>query len=131
MHNVVLKGATIIQKIWLMRVLGAMTLVLLVSNCGEDPKGYQDETLTYETPVSAKKVNQKKHQDLDLGADDAANFHFRRIGAYVPWDPYPIWDYFLDPVPVPIPVAPGLDLVDYVHPFYAYASMFYPWGDDD
>ncbi len=106
-------------------------LMMLFSGCEQDPATYQEETLNFETPISNKKVSQKKKDDLDSGAEDSSNFYFRRIGAMVPWDPYPLYDYFLEPVPVEVPVNPFYSLIDYVHPFYAYADLFVGWDDDE
>src|SRR5437660_874046 len=125
-HSLWIRGQKMILKNRTAWAISIIVFMMLFCACGEDTASYQEETLSFETPVSLKKVKQKKNNELDLKEDETSNFHFRRIGAYVPWDPYPIWDYFRDPVPFLIPVAPGLDLVDYVHPFYAYASFFYP-----
>jgi len=111
--------------------LAAFILVMLFSGCEQDPATYQDETLNIETPVSGKKVSEKKKDDLNLSEDDPSYFfYFRRIGAMVPWDPYPLYDYFLEPVPIEIPVNPFYSVIDYVHPFYAYADMYVSDDED-
>lgn len=106
-----------------------------VLGCGEDPSLYRGEKLILETPVSGKEVKRKpirKNIQLDLGADDKSDFHIRRIGALplIPWSPYPFFDYYLEPLPVPVPVAPDVALIDYVHPFYIF-NEFNPFSDDD
>jgi hypothetical protein len=105
----------------------------LVAGCADDPSLYQGEKLILETPVSSKEVKKKqveKNLSIDLGADEKSNFHITRIGAFVPWGPYPVFDYYLEPFPVEVPVSPDFSLIDYVHPFYAFAQ-FNPFSDDD
>lgn len=119
---------------------GALAGLILFASCGEDPSMYQGETLTFETPVAGKLVEQnatgKKASELDLGADEASDFRFARfdgiaVGAVPWWGPYPLYDYYLEPVPVPVPVSPGFALIDYVHPFYAFPGLYSFWDDDD
>ncbi len=114
----------------------ATTLAILVSplGCGEDPSVYQNEALTYENPVSSKRViNDKAVTDLDLSEEQKSDFGALRIAPFAlyPWGPYPYWDYYLDPVPYGVPVGPGLAVLDYVHPFYEFAAWSPFWGDDD
>lgn len=132
-----------IRKIFTTHVLccaAGMALWILPLGCGEDPGMYQGETLTFETPVLSKvtgrATERKKVSELDLGANDSSNFEIARIGALVPWIPYPLFDYYTEPFPLDIPVSPGLSLIEYIHPFYAYAASvgfldLFDDGDDD
>lgn len=132
-HHAVDLGGKLMTKrtilIWGVSVT-TLSLIAFISGCGEDPAMYQGETLTFETPVSSKSGHTRK-DGLDLGEHDRSDFHFARIADYplVPWGPYPVYDYYTEPLPIPIPVAPDFALVDYVHPFYAFAG--YPFFDDD
>lgn len=115
--------------------LNALAIASLISplGCGEDPGLYQGETLTFESPASSKinnrSTNAKEVSDLDLSENQSSDFHFRRFGGpLVPWVT-PLYDYYLEPVPVEIPVSPFYSLIDYIHPFYAVAFDF--WGFDD
>jgi hypothetical protein len=113
----------------------ALAMMLFLFGCGEDPGMYQGETLTFETPVSSKAVkrnsNEKKTHELDLGADERVDF----VGmfgvapaGFVP--AYPLFDYYLEPIPIEIPVSPFFSVIDFVHPFYAFADLDL-WGDDE
>jgi hypothetical protein len=110
----------------------ACTLIALamgiVASCGEDPGMYRDETLTFTSPVSAKSDNATV-EELSLDEENSSNFFFRRYGALVPWAPVPLFDYYLEPIPVEVPVSPFYSLIDYVHPFYA-PYLFDDWYDD-
>lgn len=106
----------------------------IMANCGEDPGLYRNETITFTTPVSAKMGQKNIEEDeLNLKDQDSSNFFpLRRYGALMPWAPVPLFDYYLEPIPVQIPVSPFYSLIDYVHPFYA-PFIFDDWGywDDD
>lgn len=126
----------VFNKIGIKRVIrtSLFGLMVLPLGCGEDPTMYQAETLNFDAPVSsaAKQISGKKDM-TELNLDDASSdFHFARWGGFghVPWSPYPFFDYYLEPVPVEVPVSPFFSLVDYVHPFYAVAALN-PWWDDD
>lgn len=108
----------------------ASTMGIMVG-CGEDPGMYQNETINFTSPVNAKMEQKsiKKENDLDLKEQDSSNFFLTRYGAYVPWAPVPLFDYYREPIPVEIPVSPFYSLIDYVHPFYA-AYLFDDWDDD-
>lgn len=110
-------------------------LVVLPLGCGEDPTMYHDETLSFESPISSSSKHisgDKEMTELDLGENEHSDFHVARWGGfgYVPWGPYPVFDYYLEPVPFEVPVSPVFSLIDYVHPFYAVAALN-PWWDDD
>lgn len=103
-----------------------IALLSLMIGCGEDPSIYEGETLTVESPVTTKIMKSEK---LDLREEESEKFRFTRLGAMLPWLPTPFYDYYLEPLPVPVPVSPDYALIDYVHPFYAYAEL--NWVDDD
>jgi hypothetical protein len=118
-------------RIYLALGASAIALLILPLGCGEDPGLYRGETLTFETPVSSKlsnrSTNAKEVSSLDL--DENADFHFLRFGVpFSPW-PYPLYDYYLEPLPVEIPVSPFFSLVDWIHPFYAVAFDFWGWNN--
>lgn len=113
----------------------ALALPLSLSGCGEDAAGaYRNEMLIIETPVASKTTKEKSENEeeaeLQLVAEDASHFNLVRFGAYIPWVPYPLFDYYLEPIPLAIPVSWGYAVVDFVHPFYG-PAVFGPWGDDD
>lgn len=115
-------------------VSSALAMLTAPLGCGEDPSMYQGETLTFETPHSSKRSGEdKKVTELDLSENQKSDFGFFGYDAfpYVPWAPFPIFDYYDDPVPYAVPVSPGFAVLDYVHPFYAYAAFGPFWGDDD
>jgi hypothetical protein len=114
--------------------MGSLALLIFSLNCGPDPYLYQGERLTFETPVSSK-VNtiDEGISDLELDEKESSDFHFTRIGAFplVPWGPFPLYDYYLEPIPIEVPVSPIFSLIDYIHPFYAFAGFNRFWDDDD
>lgn len=108
----------------------AAALMLVFLGCGEDPSIYENETLTFESPVSAKVTKESdKTADLDLKDGSASDFHFVRYGIMAPWV-YPLFDYYLEPIPVEVPVSPFYSVIDFVHPMY-FDYFAAPWEDDD
>ncbi|MCA9506801.1 MAG: hypothetical protein KC505_00085 [Myxococcales bacterium] len=114
-------------------VSATLIATTLQIGCGEDPSLYQGETLAFEnTPsISAKDVVNNP-DELDLGADESSDFW---LNYYYPWAapyaPYPIFDYYLSPLAIDVPISPVASIVDYVHPFYAYRHINPFWGFDD
>lgn len=107
----------------------AFVMVALQWGCGEDPSRYS-ETLAFEnTPaINASDANTT---DLDLGADESSDFW---LNYYFPWavplTPYPLFDYYLNPLALEVPISPIASTVEFIHPFYAYRFLD-PFGDDD
>lgn len=115
--------------------LYASTIAFLIMplGCGEDPKYYRGERLTFESPVSAKasKSERENTADLDLSTDEASDFRVAPFGPFViPWGPYPLYDYYLEPIPVEIPVSPFYSVIDFVHPMY-FDFYLNPVDDDE
>lgn len=111
----------------------ALAFVVAPLGCGEDQSQYESEKLTYENPVSTTRVTNVKTAELELSENQKSDFgYFGALGLY-PWGPYPLFDYYLNTVPLAVPVSPGFALFDYVHPFYAYRAFdpFWGWGYDD
>lgn len=115
--------------------VSALALLVAPLGCGEYPGLYQGETLTFETPVSSKTDKRgidAKVSELDLSEDEVSDFHFGRIAApWIPWGPFPVYDYYLEPIPVEVPVSPFYSVIDFIHPFYAVAFDFWSFDDDD
>lgn len=114
--------------------ISALALFISPIGCGEDPQTYDTELLAMENPVSSKEGrNDKKSNEVNLSESNQSEFGLFGYGpfGYYPWT-YPLYDYYLDPVPFAVPVNPGLALIDYVHPFYAYAQWNpFSYDDDD
>lgn len=120
------------MKTYLSILMAAFTI--LASGCGNDPSMYRGETLTFQSPVSAQseKVSTTNSGDLDLAEEESSDFLFTRIGALVPmpYPLYPLYDYYLDPIPVEIPVSPFYSVVEYLPPMY-WNYYFNPYYADD
>ena len=112
--------------------IAAFVVVALELGCGQDSNLYHSDTLAFENTatISSKTVE----DELDLGADESSNFW---LNYYYPWmvpfSPFPLYDYYLEPLAVEIPISPVASVFDFVHPFYAYRfiSPFYDGGFDD
>lgn len=118
--NEPLGGKLMKPKFYENRALYVVAFALIVTpfGCGEDPGMYQGEVLTFETPVSSKEETKEGPMpDLDLLEKDASDFGVTRIGAFG-WSPFPVFDYFLEPIPVEVPVAPGVSLIEFLPPMY-------------
>jgi hypothetical protein len=100
--------------------------------CGDNQAAYQSETLVYENPASSKMVaDNQALTDLELSESQQSDFGIAAPFGVYPWGPFPFYDYYLDLIPVPVPIGPGLAVVDFVHPFYAFAAFDPFWSDDD
>jgi hypothetical protein len=116
------------KKITALLALSAW-LVISFLGCGEETAMYQYETLTFETPVSSKMVKKntlgKNGDDLDLGDKESSDFRFVELGPVaIPWGgPIPLYDYYLQPLPVQVPVSPFYSVVEFIHPFYVVAGF--------
>jgi hypothetical protein len=113
---------------------GALALMMPIG-CGDDPSMYRGETLTFESPVSAKATQSKSNKtaELDLSTDEASDFLFTRFGVLgpTPWV-YPLYNYYLEPIPLEVPVSPFYSVVEYAPPMYFdyYFNPFF-WDDED
>lgn len=110
-------------KIYFGRLLFGTTLLLLTSlfGCGEEPGLYQEEELTFENGKEGSS-GQKK---LNLGADESSDFGFWPA-SFFPF-PAPVFPYYLEPVPVAIPISPYQAITEWVHPMYAFGmAPFWP-----
>lgn len=109
----------------------AFVIVALQWGCGEDPSLYQGETLAFEN-TPAINARDTTSTDLDLGADESSDFW---LNYYFPWavpfTPYPLFDYYLNPLALEVPISPISSVVEFVHPFYAYRFLDPFWSDDD
>lgn len=105
----------------------AVLVVLISSGCGEYPGSYKSETLTFESPITAKKVKSQNDDELNLEADASKEFFYRWLGGSpIPSWGLPLLEYYRHPLAVEIPISPFHSLVDYVHPFYfAYLDGYY------
>lgn len=135
------------KKYLLAFTFSALSLAIFLGplGCGPDPGMYHGETLTFETPVANKSDEQLTEEEriskLDLGASESSDFYWGGHAGYgygygYDYGPYwgggyPLYDYYLEPLPVAVPVSPAYALVDYVHPFYAFAAFNPFWDDDD
>jgi|HubBroStandDraft_6_1064221.scaffolds.fasta_scaffold615219_1 hypothetical protein len=99
----------------------------IMASCGEDPGMYKNETINFTTPVNAKMGQKTIEEEVDLSDGSSSNFRVRHYGILAPWAPAPLFDWYLEPIPVEVPVSPFYSLIDFVHPFYAQLVL----GDDD
>lgn len=101
----------------------AFVCLALQVGCGEDKSLYQGETLAFENTLTLSDSQDETH-DLDLGADESSNFW---LNYYYPWAvPFAapaFYEYYLEPLPIEVPISPVASIVDFVHPFYAYRHI--------
>ncbi len=100
----------------------AFVCLALQVGCGEDQSLYQSETLAFENTLTLNEEDELS--DLDLGADESSNFW---LNYYYPWMvPFaaaPLYEYYLEPLPIEVPISPVASIIDFVHPFYAYRHI--------
>jgi hypothetical protein len=103
--------------------------VALQQGCGEDPSLYQSEPLAFEnTAAIADNTAAKESAQLDLGEDESSDFWLNYYSPwYFPYAPAPLFDYYLEPLPIEVPISPVASIIDYVHPFYAYRHISPFW----
>lgn len=108
------------KKIFGRRFFGTAFLLLSsLFGCGEDIELYQEELLTFENGKEASSEQKK----LNLGADESSDFGFWPPAFF----PAPIFPYYLEPVPVAIPISPFQAITEWVHPMYAIGmAPFWP-----
>jgi hypothetical protein len=99
--------------------------------CGYDPRYYEDEVIAFEAKTQqsvAQKNNDNDNLELAEGAAD--EFGIVRFGYMIPWE-YPLFDYYLEPIPYEIPVSPYFSVIDFLPPMYYAYYQDPPWEDDD
>ncbi len=109
--------------------IAAFVALALQQGCGEDPSLYQSEPLAFEnTAAVANNSDAKESSDLDLGVDESSDFWLNYYYPWmVPYAPAPIFDYYLEPLPIEVPISPVASIIDFVHPFYAYRHISPFW----
>jgi hypothetical protein len=115
--------------------LSIWTFTIFFSGCGEDPSMYRGETLTFQSPISAKSVKSEKPSatDLQLSEQASSNFHSTRIGADFPppYPVYPIFDYYAEPIPMQVRVSPFYSMIQLLPPMYWNYYAYPDYSDDD
>jgi len=99
-------------------LFGTAVLIILCSTagCGEDPGLYEEEQLIFENGKE-----ESKDKNLDLGSEESSNFSIWPA-SFFPF-PCPVFPYYLEPVPVAVPISPFQAITEWVHPMYA-VGMF-------
>lgn len=133
-----MKGIKTTQRVVFASAFLALTLAPMA--CAEDPSLYDNETMVFEAPISSK-----DEDELNLDESASSNFYGSWLGDWgwgagygynygyagygLNWG-YPYGIVPIESIPYMIPVAPGIGVIDFVHPFYSW-SLFDSWNDDD
>jgi hypothetical protein len=116
------------------RTITASFLGLFLSfyvGCGYDPRYYEDEVIAFEAKVQQPAVQKNHDSDsLELAEGAADEFGITRFGYMIPWV-YPLFDYYLEPIPYEIPVSSYYSVIDFLPPMYYDYYLNPPWEDDD
>lgn len=93
----------------------ALALIITPFGCGEDPGMYQNEVLTFETPVSSKDIKAEEQGEIDLYENQASDFDIIGLGLNS-WGWSPFW---VDPFVFPF------------FPIFDDCCFFDRWFNDD
>lgn len=111
--------------------IGLSLWLLYLAGCGYDPNYYEDEVINFDAKV-AQQLPDNHEEDIGniiLADGFADEWGVVRFGYDIPWF-YPLFDYYLRPIPYEIPVSPYHSVIDFLPPMY-FSYYLDLWEDDD
>jgi hypothetical protein len=112
------------KRFYMRMLLGAAFLLLSAFHwgCGEDAGLYNQENIVFENNHDPAEL------DLDEESSEFGSF-YGFYGALL--EPWPIFEYYNNPLPVLVPVNPYTNIIEWIHPMYVDQYLSGEFGPRD